>query len=139
MSIEQLRASASQLRATHRRTLRRPAGLQAGPGIPDAVPDYASDTAIEERLLGLVFAHEDLREYATDLNDAVFEDATNRNLFIAWKASTTLDQLTPARAVSAIREASHARVGANSACTPRAAISATMSAAEKSRMAVPPA
>ncbi len=96
VSIEQLRASASQLRATHRRAVRRPAGLQAAPDMPDTVPDYATETAIEERLLGLVFAHEDLREYATDLDDGVFEDATNRSLFTAWKASTALDELRSA-------------------------------------------
>ena len=96
VSIEQLRASAGQLRSTRRRTARRPAGLQAPPGTSataDRVPEYTSTTAIEEHLLGLVFAHEDLREYASDLDDAVFEDATNRNLFTTWKASTSLDEL----------------------------------------------
>lgn len=92
VSIEQLRASAGQLRAARRRPARRTtaSGTSNTAGVAS---EHSGDSAIEDHLLGLVFAHEDLREYATDLDEIVFEDPTARNLFTAWKASTTINEL----------------------------------------------
>jgi hypothetical protein len=40
----------------------------------------------------MVLAHDELREYATELPEEVFTDAANRSVFTAWKASGTLER-----------------------------------------------
>ncbi|NQW16611.1 MAG: DNA primase [Chloroflexi bacterium] len=93
ISIEQLRSNASQIRSTQtrRQSQRRTVTRRPDGGIEFTHGGVAA--SLEEHLISLVLAYPDLSEFATDLEDELFEDIQNRSLFVLWRTSVTIDKL----------------------------------------------
>lgn len=71
---------------------RRPSAPAAPVALADEFRD-ATDSALEEHLLVLVFTHPQLREHALAVPEEHFLDTGYRATFTAWKASNTMDSL----------------------------------------------